>query len=137
MKQVRSPRRGAATVEFAVLCPLLVFLFVVGVDFCRAFYHAQTVTNCARSGAIYGSSHPDKSKDTAGIEAAALADAKNLSPAPAISSSLAVDADGNKVVRVSASWTFNSVCGVPLLPASTNITRTVEMRIAAKDPKPS
>ena len=48
-------RPGVATVELAVVLPLLCFLFVIAVDFARVFYFDLTVANCARSGAIYAS----------------------------------------------------------------------------------
>src|SRR5262249_31515546 len=55
----RSPRRNARTaamaVELAVLLPVLVFLFAVGVDFARVFYYQLTIENCARNGALFGS----------------------------------------------------------------------------------
>ena len=44
----RAARRGAAVVELAVILPLLVFLFLVVVDYCRLFYFSQVVTGCAR-----------------------------------------------------------------------------------------
>ncbi len=48
-------RRGVAVVELAVLLPLLVFLFVVTVDFARVYYFSLTLQNCARAGAMYAS----------------------------------------------------------------------------------
>src|SRR5438046_2003699 len=48
-------RRGAAVVEVAIVLPLLVFLFLVAVDFCRVFHFSQVVTQCARNGALYES----------------------------------------------------------------------------------
>jgi Flp pilus assembly protein TadG len=41
-KPRRSPRRGVAAVELAVLLPFLCFLFVTAVDFARIFYLAIT-----------------------------------------------------------------------------------------------
>ena len=42
-------------VELAVVLPLLVFLFVVGMDYARVFQATVVVTNCARNGAMYAS----------------------------------------------------------------------------------
>jgi Flp pilus assembly protein TadG len=49
----RDSRRGAAVVELAILSPLLLFLFVLVLDFGRIFFYSQTVQNAARAGAIY------------------------------------------------------------------------------------
>src|SRR5262245_23194902 len=88
-------RRGAAAVELPVLLPFLAFLFVAGVDFARVFYHYLTITNCAANGAEYGSLDSAHSVDASGIEAAALKDATNLTPAPAVTSQVAVDDEGH------------------------------------------
>ena len=67
------PRRGATVVELAVLLPLLVFVFVIAVDFARVFYYSLTLTNCARAGAMYASD-PTTSAESpfASTQAAAL-----------------------------------------------------------------
>ena len=134
---VSSHRPGAAIVELAVLLPLLVFLFVAGVDFARVFYHYQTVTNCARNGAQYGSIDAAHAADTAGIQTAALNDAKDLSPAPAVASETGTDSTGYPCVRVTATWTFQTVSRYPGIPSSLNVSRTVQMRIAPLVPKNS
>jgi Flp pilus assembly protein TadG len=54
----RKTRRGAATVELAVLLPVLAFLFVIGVDWSRIFYTTMTIENAARNGAYYASEYP-------------------------------------------------------------------------------
>src|SRR5436305_14989758 len=78
-------RVGAAAVELAFLAPLLVFLFVVAVDFARVFRFSQAVTTCARNGAVYGSYSPAQAADTSGIRTAALASAADLSAGPNVS----------------------------------------------------
>src|SRR5436190_10912754 len=110
-------RRGAAVVELAVLLPLLVFLFVVAVDFARIFYYSVTLTNCARAGAMYASD-PTTSAESpfASTQAAALADATNLTPAPTISTTSGVDAAGRPYVEVTAAYTFRTITGLPGVP---------------------
>jgi hypothetical protein len=54
----RSNRRGAATVELAVLLPFLAFLFVIGIDWSRIFFITMTIENAARNAAYYGSEYP-------------------------------------------------------------------------------
>jgi Flp pilus assembly protein TadG len=122
-------RRAAATVELALLAPLLLFLCVVAADYSRLFYHAQVVTNCARNGALYGCGDPTHAADGSGIAAAALADAPDLSPAPAVTSTTGSDADGN-YVEVTAIWTFHTLTSYPGIPATTTISRTARMRVS-------
>src|SRR5262249_61405533 len=73
-------RGGAAAADFAILAPLIVFLFVIGVAFARVFHFAVTVDNCARDGAVYGSADPTHALDQSGINGVAIADAPNLNP---------------------------------------------------------
>ena len=122
-------RPAAACVELAVLLPLLVFLFVIGVDYARVYNPYVTVTNSARSGALYGSQGTTQSQDTAGIQAAALADTGDLSPPPTVTSTTLTDIDGNPCVEVTVTWTFQTVTNFPGVPSSLNITRTVRMRV--------
>jgi Flp pilus assembly protein TadG len=128
-------RSGVAVVELAVLLPLLVFLFVIGIDFARLFYHLVTVSTAARNGALYGSMEPKHSTDTAGIKAAALADCQNLSPAPKVFSQTGTDELGHPCVKVTVSWTFSTVSHFPLVPSTVALSRTVQMRVAPLEPK--
>ena len=130
-------RRATAAVELALLLPFLMFVFIAGVDFARVFYHCTILTNSARCGALYGSKDPTHAADTAGIQAAALADAGNLSPTPTVSSTTATDTDGNPCVQVTVEYTFQSIIGYAGIPGSVNLSRTVQMRVAPVLPKNS
>ena len=127
-------RPAAAAAEMAVLAIPLTFLFVIGIDYARVFNPYLTVTNCARSGALYGSQDAAHAADAAGIQAAALADAGDLSPPPGVTSATSTDASGVTYLDVTVTWTFNTVTGFPGLPTSLNLTRTVRMRVAPPTP---
>jgi Flp pilus assembly protein TadG len=71
----RNPRGGAAAAELALLLPVLLMILLGAADFARVFGCSVIVANCARNGALYGSSSAEASMDTAGIQAAALQDA--------------------------------------------------------------
>jgi Flp pilus assembly protein TadG len=121
-------RKGAAAVELAILLPLLAFLFVIGVDYSRLFYHSLTVANCARNGALYGC---DPTRDAAAspytsIQQAALADASTLSPTPTVTSSYGSDSSGN-YVEVTVTYQFQTITNYPFVPNTVNISRTVRM----------
>src|SRR5271157_6394791 len=48
-------RRGGAAYELALLTPLLFFVLIVAIDFCRLFFSYTIITNAARNGALYAS----------------------------------------------------------------------------------
>jgi len=48
------PRRGAATVELALILPIFLLLCVGMIEFGRAFMVQQTLTSAAREGARFG-----------------------------------------------------------------------------------
>ncbi len=127
----REKRRGAAAAELALVLPALAFLFVVGADFARLFYHYQTITNCARNGALY---HCDPvamaQSPYPGTQQAALADAPNLSPAPTVAAPR-FGSDGNgPYVEVTVSYSFQTIANYPGIPGTIPLTRTVRMRVA-------
>src|SRR5947209_2129161 len=124
----RQPRRAAAAVELALLLPFLAFIFVAGVDYARIFYYYLGVTNCARSGALYGSANDTNSTDSAGIQSAAKAEAPDLSAQLTVSSTTGSDSAGNPFVAVTVSYPFKTIAKFPGIPSSATISRTVQMR---------
>ena len=128
-------RRGVAVVELAVLLPLLLFLFVVTVDFARVYYFSLTLQNCARAGALYASD-PQVADESpfASTQEAALSDATNLSPAPTITQTSGTDASGRSYVEVTADYSFKSITGYLGIPKLLNISRSVRMYSAAITP---
>jgi Flp pilus assembly protein TadG len=58
LNRQRHVRRGAATVELAVLLPFLAFLFVIGIDWARIFYTSMILENACRNAAYYASEYP-------------------------------------------------------------------------------
>lgn len=136
-RQTQRPRRAVAAAELAVLLPLLSFLLVIGVDFARIFYHSLTITNCARSGAMYATSDPSHATDTTGIQTAALADASNLQPTPTVSSTSTKDSQGNPCVQVTVTYQFSTITNYPGISNPVVISRTVQMRVAPLVPNNS
>jgi Flp pilus assembly protein TadG len=148
-----SSRRGAAAVEFAVLLPFLVFMFVIAVDWARVFYYAIAVENCARNGALYmsqaqsaktvSSPYTDSglvnlyATATNPVTTAALADAPDLTPTPTVTSTTGIDGNGS-YVEVTVSYPFQTMSGFSamnfLVPSSTPVTRTVRMYVPPESP---
>ncbi len=69
-------QRGQALVELAIVSSVLLALAIGVADFCRVYYASVSVTNAARAGAQYALRQ--RYTDTAGIQAAAVADASGL-----------------------------------------------------------
>jgi Flp pilus assembly protein TadG len=124
-------RKATAAVELGFLLPILVFLFVVAVDYARVFYYTQVIENCARQGALYASDPKAPAANLyTSVKNAALADAKNLTPQPTVTSTTGTDKTGNAYVAVTVTWQFNTLTGFPGIPNTVTISRTVQMRLA-------
>lgn len=126
-------RQGAAAVELAVLLPLLMFLFLITIDYSRIYYFSIIVSNCARNGAIFGSDPYLASRTTTpytDVQSAALADAKDLSPQPTVQTTY-----GSDYVEVSVTYPFTTLTNYPGLPKQVDVKRTVRMQIAPITPR--
>lgn len=130
-----SRRHGAASVEFALVLPLLMFLFGIGVDWARAFYYHITITNAARNAAIWGCDNPTRATDTAGIQAIALQDTTSLGSGVTVSSSV-VTVSGTDYLKVTVSYPFTTLTGFPGTPSTQTIYQTAEMRVMPTSPAP-
>jgi Flp pilus assembly protein TadG len=133
-RQLRQPREGAAAVEFAIVLPLLMFLFGIGVDFARAYYAHLIITNAARGGALYGCDNPTKSLDTAGIQAAALRDTADLSGV--IVTSGTYTSSGISYVWVNVQYPFQTVTSLAGVGSPLMINQVATMRIEPTTPAP-
>lgn len=129
-------RPGAVTVELAVLLPLLIFLAAVGVDYARVFARAMILETASRNACVYASQDPVKAADTAGIQVVAQKDLTDVSPTPAVDSTVYTGADGLTYVRVTVTVTFTTVMNFPGVPASTTLSRSTDMRVNPTTPKP-
>jgi Flp pilus assembly protein TadG len=131
----KTPRRGTAALEMGIVLPPLVFLALAVVDFGRVYYYTGVITNCARNGAMYASDPlAQAASPYVSITQAALADASNLSPSPTVSSSSGTDASGNAFVAVTVNYTYNTIVNYPGIPATSSLSRTVQVRVAPTTP---
>jgi Flp pilus assembly protein TadG len=123
--------RGAAVVEFALVLPLIMLLFAMGVDFARVYFNAQIVADCARVGAHFVA-NPDLSDRTeyANAEAIVLECARNLSPAPTVSVIENKNASP-PYVEVTVTHRLSRVCPLmlPSMPPEIEVTRTSRARL--------
>ena len=135
----RSKRRGAMAVEMAILLPLLMFMAVVGVDYARIFSRAIVIEAASRNACYWAAQHPDNSVNTTGIQAVALRDLTEFTTGgvtPTITSQKYNGGDGFEHIRVTVTVNFSTVSNFPGVPSSTNLSRTTDMRICPKTPKP-
>ena len=104
-------------------------------DFGRIFYYTTTVDNCARNGALYAADSTYVAKSGfADVTDAALRDASNLNPRPAVTSVTGTDESGSRYVDVTVSYPFNTASRYPGLPSSVPIARTCRMYVTQQTP---
>jgi Flp pilus assembly protein TadG len=124
--------------ELAILCPFLLFLFVITIDFARIFYYQAALENCARNGALYASSLKsydetdwvNLSNDT---KSATIQDGSDLSPALTtnmVNVSTGKGSDGNNNVTVTITYPFTMITPMPSITTSYTLNATVNMRSA-------
>jgi Flp pilus assembly protein TadG len=142
-KRRRSLRRGIAAVELALLTPVLFFMFLVVWDYSRIFYYAIVMSQCARNGARWAGdpnyfNNPAVATDPyTSVTAAALADAKNITPTPTVTDppTYGNDANGNPYAQVTVSYQFSTIVnysfpGLLTIPNQVTISRTIQTRVA-------
>jgi Flp pilus assembly protein TadG len=145
MKRNRKSDNGNATVEFALLLPLMLLLVLGAVDFARLFYAAITVASAARAGVQYGAQDTIKAKDTTGMQTAASNDAADITGVTATAQAYCECADGTRVdcitgtcsggtkppayVQVTVQKTFTTLVDYPGIPHNTALSRTAIMRV--------
>jgi Flp pilus assembly protein TadG len=128
-------RRGSATLEFALLLPVLTMLLLFTIDFCRIFYAYYTINNCALNAAVWASdpTHPYY----ANVTAAAQGDASNLGTLPTVGANDPVsgtDANGNSTVTVTVSYNFTMITSYLFGTRTIPMSRSVTMRVVPLNP---
>ena len=134
-------RRGSATLEFAVLHPLLITLMLLTVDFGRFAHSYIAVNNAARAGASIASFHPVTAATKPLWDAAirqAVEDeleangwfetARLTMPPPNIID----EGNGLSRVEVDVTYPFQTLVNWPFLPGyndPVNLRRVVVMRM--------
>lgn len=122
-------RTGAATVELALVLPMLTFVFFVGADFSRAFYYSQAMTEAAYKGAQFAS-NADLSARLPFVtaEEAALTDLQHVTPRPTVEV-VSISDEELPAVQVTVEYEFRPICGKFGLIEPVRIRRSVWMRL--------
>ena len=153
--RARKRQAGQSIVEFALVLPMLLTLWVGVVELGRYAYIGILVEGASRAGAAYGVQSLAQSADTAGIQNAADNDFQNNGQnvtTLTVNSSLACGCDsagtvttqscngsGAGVCAPGSHWvvsvsveskgTFGSIFHFPGIPASISLDRTCTMRV--------
>jgi|KBSSwiStaDraftv2_1062776.scaffolds.fasta_scaffold696952_2 Flp pilus assembly protein TadG len=135
-------RRGNALLEAGLMAPVLFLLLSGVVDLGRAFYFADISANAARAGAQFGILSAANAWNTAGIEAAARAEAPELPNAvmavvvtPYCQNSgggyvtCSTTPNAEEYVQVNATISYNLVIPWPGLTNPLSITGSSVMRV--------
>lgn len=135
----REGRPGAATVEFAIVLPILMFFFLVTVDYCRIFYFSQVVDEAARTGGLW--IMDPTVRTTAGQSSYADVTAAARGSAPswmrsdlAVSTGTGSDTSGS-YTYVQVTYTFKSITKFPWIPDSVDVTRKSVVRPIPQTPR--
>jgi Flp pilus assembly protein TadG len=129
-------RDGAIAVELAVLLPLVMFMAVIGVDYARIFSRALILETASRNGCIYATLDSDHAADTASITAVTMRDLTDTSPTPTVIVTRYTGSDGWAYVQVKVQQHFKTVTRFPGVPSDSTLSRTTDMRVCPKTPKP-
>jgi hypothetical protein len=118
-------------------------MFLVVWDYSRIFYYAIVMSQCARNGARWAGdpnyfNNPAVATDPyTSVTAAALADAKNITPTPTVSDppTYGTDANGNPYAQVTVTYQFSTIVnysfpGLFTIPNQVSISRTTQTRVA-------
>jgi Flp pilus assembly protein TadG len=127
----RKRTRGQTLVEFALLLPVMVLILALAADFGRAFTAYIAISGAAREGAAYGMQSTTAAADSAGMTAAALADAPTIwGKAPVVTAKTgANDGMGYPYAEVTVDYNFEPIIAIPPLNRTLDMTRTVRMRV--------
>ena len=114
-------RRGIATIEFALIAPLLLLLVAGVLDYTMLMRTAIAVADAARAGAQYGSLSSANASNTAGMQSAAINAAPDINGLTVTAVKVCQCSDGSTVncsggtcttgpVRIYAQVTVQATC---------------------------
>jgi Flp pilus assembly protein TadG len=134
-------KKGSSAVEFAILVPWFVFLFIGILDMGYYNYALITAQSAARTAVLFTSSSTSASTQTAAacsyvydqltMNINLMGATTCSSPSPiSLTTSVGVGPDGNQASTVTIQFTSATLIPIPgLLPANVPIVRTAQMMI--------
>jgi Flp pilus assembly protein TadG len=132
-------RKGNSIIEFSLLAPWYIFLFIGSLDMGLYSYALISVQSAARVAALHCSANSTTAGDSATACTLALAQLKDLPHAPSTCvSPISVTAtyqhnggpDGLDATRVTVQYVMPALPGIPnILPGQYTVSRTVQMKL--------
>ena len=136
---------GNATVEFALIVPILIALFIGVWDFGRALNETARLASAAYAGAQYGALSGAHATDTAGIRQAARVDAVDVTGVleitsapycrcpsgaqPACDGTCGAAGQPRMFLRVEATESFQTLFPYPFVSNPITLRRQAELRV--------
>jgi Flp pilus assembly protein TadG len=132
----RERRAGAATVEMAIVTPVMILLALGCTDFGRVFHAQSVVSNGARCGAEYGSTHGFTTHTQTAWEAMVRSsveeELRNLPGYEEQEATVEVSTEPDEIglfrVAVEVEYPFATTIAWPGLPSQLRLKHRVEMR---------
>jgi Flp pilus assembly protein TadG len=137
----RKARAGNSIVEFALVVPWYLFLFVGAVDMGLCCYALVSVQGAIRTAAVYASTNSTTATDSTTVCRYVLDQLRMLPNVPTTittcsaspvtaSTSLVSGPDGSSAASVTVTYNLPVLPGIPtVLPGPFTVTRTTEMRL--------
>jgi Flp pilus assembly protein TadG len=110
---------GSQLLELAFVLPVLMIIFAGAVDFGRVWFLDMEVASAAEAGALYGLQNPT---DTAGMRAAALLDASDVTTMSSSATYGTECSDGTSAVALNGTPAACSVTTVQYIEVDTTLT---------------
>ena len=125
----RRREAGQALVEFALILPVLLLLLLAAVDFARAYFTLQVVTNAAREGARIGIISGRTTSDVNNTVSARL-NSGGLTASSTISATGVDGALPGDPITVTVSYPFQTLTGsfIPGWSGTITLSQTTVMR---------
>ncbi len=120
-RSFRRTEDGSSLIELAALLPVLILLLLGAVDLGSAYYTALEVSSAAATGALYGSQKPT---DIAGMQAASLLDASDVTGMTAVATWGCECSDGSSASPVCAATPTCAVNSVQYVQVNTLLVYT-------------
>ena len=117
------------------MLPMLTVVFLVTVDFCRAYYYTQVIESAAYQGAIYASGTAQPSRCTSATDAAVQAAVREgATLQPVLTADNVNVSVNNGVATVTVTYQFNTLFCIAGVNSTSTIVRTVNMNVAPAPP---
>lgn len=142
---------GTSAVEFALVAPILILIFMGIVEFGRYTYYAILASHAARAAASWGAQNGTTAESAAGMQNIAAADATGLSNWTTTPGHITANAmcsvnggalqvcsgtinPANTVyyVQVSVTGQFNTLIRYPGIPSPVTVTGSSTMRVSGQ-----